>query len=88
MEVKGGQRKKEWMSRPIHEILWEINEEILIIKKELIRRDKKQITERQPKVKMTPGYRLIISGLGPGKDQVLEIPSVPVKSHRGTGRRA
>ena len=86
MAVKVDRRKKAWMSRPIQEILWEINEEILKLKMELIRLDNKPASGRQQKDKMTSPYKLIISGLGPGKDQVLEFPSVPVKSLRGTRR--
>jgi hypothetical protein len=83
MVVKGGRRKKEWMSRPVQEILWDINEEILEIKKELTRLDKKPITGRQPKDKMTPPWRAVLRGLGPdGEDLIIEAPSVPVKSLR------
>ena len=69
-----GKKKKEWIGRPIPELLWELKKEIQALREEVsalsIRR---KIRSAKPG-KEPVTYRLVIKGMGPGgEDQVFEF---------------
>jgi len=71
---KDGKKKKEWIGRPIPELLWELKKEIEALRVDVsalsIRRE---IRSAKPEKELVP-FEMTFKGMGPGgEDQVLEF---------------